>query len=52
MYTGVHSDVARESGAHQTSTTLRSKSKFIDFYLAYYIVEPKLQSCGINFAIS
>ena len=46
MYTGVYSDVARETGAHQTSTTLQSKSKFFDirspnFYLAYYIVESK-----------
>ena len=45
MYTSVHSDVAWESGVHQTTTTLLSKFKFFDLVITsswlFYIVECK-----------
>ena len=46
MYTGVHSDVARESGAHQNkhNTLIQVQNLWYgpNFYLVLYIVEPKL----------
>ena len=41
LYMSVHSDVAQESGAHQTSTALSFNSFDLVTTSALYIVQPK-----------